>query len=184
MDLEIIKANSYGYDVEYYHPLTGSPGESFEYKGRAYNLSYMKDEIGMIYSWPERNKQFIGNTFKFDERIYRKIEVSNPPEPWLGGSHLSKRLISHTYYPDIEDDENIFGTVWVQFTVNQLENIIYSKPVRQTLNTNDPYLIDRFSGMALMAIKSLDGYYKPGILNGNKVNVVMELPVHFGRDKH
>ncbi len=184
IDLEIIKANSNGYDVEYYHQLTDTRGESFEYKGREYKLSSLKDGVGVIYSWPDRNKHFIGKPYKFDERVYRKSEVSNPPEPWLGESHLLKRLISHTNYPDIKGSENISGTVWVKFTVNQLENIIYSKPVSNTLDTNDPHLIERFSGMALVAIKSLDGYYKPGILNGNKVNVEMELPVHFNPDKN
>jgi len=181
IDLEIVKANSNGHTVEYYHQLTGTKNRSFKYKGMEIKYAYIKDGIGMIYSWPDKYKYVIGKPGIFNDRKYMENEVSIPPIPWLGELHMATRVLSHTEYPDFEGSEKITGTVWVKFTVNKMGNNIYLNPVRHSLDTNEQQLIDLFYGMAFRAIWSLDGYYKPGNLNGNNVNVEMELPVYFRR---
>lgn len=178
IDLEIVKANHMGYKIEHYEEILFEKTFTFSLDGSRYSLDRTTEGVGMIYS-SVGHHMGTEDYFIFDEKVYSKYEITHMPEPWLGWEHLIKRVASYTYHPTIDRDKNIQGPVTIRFVVNPYGNIIQGKPIKHELNTDDVHIANQFYGRALEAIRSLDGYFKPGELNDNKVNVEMELTVYF-----
>ena len=178
IDLEIVKAPNEGVEIEYYAETSFEKTYTYVYKGETYKDDRLVEGIGMIYSWG-KNRIINRWPIEFDEITYTRFEATSMPEPWLGVEHLIQRIKDNTQSPQIDGSKDIHGTVWVRFTVNPYGNIIYSNPLKNNLNTKDFRIINRYNGRALTIIGKLDGYYKPGEYQGNKVNVEMVLPVNF-----
>jgi hypothetical protein len=177
IDLEIVKARNEEMMVEYYSEVSYKEDRTYAIEGKDYSFDWTTEGIGMIFSRVRKSNK--KNTYAYDENTYTRFEASVLPEPWLGEEHLDKLISSNTSIPDVPNAEEISGTVWVRFTVNPYGNVINSRPLNHNLNTSDVNISNQFYGRALEAIRKLDGYYKPGELRGNKVNVEMVLPVTF-----
>ncbi len=177
IDLEIVKARNEEMMVEYYSEVSYNEDRTYAIEGKDYSFDWTTEGIGMIFSRIRKSNK--KNTYAYDENTYTRYEASVLPEPWLGEEHLDKLISSNTSIPDVPNAEEINGTVWVRFTVNPYGNVINSRPLNHNLNTSDVNISNQFYGRALEAIRKLDGYYKPGELRGNKVNVEMVLPITF-----
>ncbi|SRR6056297_955037 len=103
-----------------------------------------------------------------EEEIFMVVE--EPPQFPGGISALRKHLAEHIKYPEIAAENQIQGTVYVQFVVRSDGNIGEAKVVRGV----DPAL----NKEALRVVKNLPKW-KPGRQRGKPVNVWYTVPIKF-----
>jgi periplasmic protein TonB len=103
-----------------------------------------------------------------DDQIF--IYVPNMPEFIGGEKALRNWIATHTIYPPVAKENGIEGTVYLKFEVTKtgkIGDVVLTKGA-------DPLLNDE----AIRVIKGLPDF-KPGELNGRKVNVWYSVPVTF-----
>ena len=103
-----------------------------------------------------------------DNTVFKIAETM--PEYPGGDGRLLGFLASNTVFPQVAIDNNITGTVWVNYVVNKKGKVTRVKVVRGA----HPILDKE----AVRVVKSLKGY-KPGKQRGRPVNVEFTVPIRF-----
>ncbi len=115
-----------------------------------------------------------------DSTLYNIIEdvpeetIFNPsikPKFPGGISALQKYIAVHTKYPEPAQQNDIEGTVFIQFQITKTGKV----GIVNVLNKNSDELLQK---EAVRVIKTLPKF-KPGIQNGKPVNVWYSIPVSF-----
>ena len=96
--------------------------------------------------------------------------VEEKPEFPGGEAALYKYLAEHTKYPEAAMENQIQGTVWVQFIIDKEGNVTNVKVVRSV----DPYLDKE----AIRVVKSMPKW-KPAKQRGKPVRVIFQVPIKF-----
>ncbi len=98
------------------------------------------------------------------------VTAEKMPEFKGGDRALLKYIAEHVVYPEMAKENDIQGTVFVKFVVNELGKVTDVEILRGI----DP-LLDK---EALKVIKSLPDW-KPGFQSGKNVKVRMQVPIKF-----
>jgi protein TonB len=104
-----------------------------------------------------------------DEPINFYIVEEKPEFPG-GEAALYKYLAENTKYPEAAMENQIQGTVWVQFIIDKEGNVTNVKVVRSV----DPYLDKE----AIRVVKSMPKW-KPAKQRGKPVRVIFQVPIKF-----
>ena len=183
IELELVRAIESDYRIEYYNMLDGNDYFENDYRStkrkNTYTQKFNSSGVGMIISFPKKTSIASNVYFHFDEKIYQPEEVSEVPYPYLGYSHLARLIEKNTIYPEYPHANTFEGTVWVKFTINPMGFVINTRIYKGVQNIEDQTLANLINGRAIYAINTTYQHWHPGILNGNRVNVEMILPVEF-----
>lgn len=104
--------------------------------------------------------------FKVESEDIPLSHVDLMPEYYGGIDSLQAYIQEHLKYPN----EEVFGTTYVQFTVTKIGTLKDFKILRSLGEAYDKEVINLLSNMPL---------WKPGELDGEKVNVLFTLPIKF-----
>lgn len=96
--------------------------------------------------------------------------VKNMPKFPGGQAKMYAFLVKNTHYPESEFKDSIQGKVYVTFVVTKKGNLTHIK-IKKGFNED-------FNNEALRVVKSMPKW-KPGRMNGKKVNVRVILPFNF-----
>ncbi len=102
------------------------------------------------------------------EQVFRIVEQM-PVFPG-GDGELQKYLANNTKYPAVARENDIEGTVYVEFVIDKLGSVTKAKVVRGV----DSYLDKE----ALRVVKAMP-QWKPGKQNGKEVSVTYTVPIKF-----
>lgn len=110
-----------------------------------------------------------------EESLFNNFEIiylfsDVPPAFPSSEEGLLKFIATNIKYPVDERDNNIQGTVYVQFIISKTGSVKNVKVVRKVSPNLDKE--------AIRVIQSLPNW-KPGIVNDNPVNVAFTLPINF-----
>jgi len=100
--------------------------------------------------------------------MFWKVEIK--PEFKGGEKSMYKFLIDKLTYPEIPKENDIQGTVYIEFTIDKMGKVIRPKVVKSV----DPYLDKE----ALRVVTSMPDW-KPGIQAGKPVSVTNVIPIKF-----
>jgi len=182
IELELVRAIESNYRIEYYSKFDGNDSEN-EYRAIKRNNKYTmgtgNSDVGMIISFPKKTSLASNEYFDFDDKKYQPEEVSEVPYPYFGQSHMARIIEKNTIYPDYSGAPIFEGTVWVKFTISPMGAVINAHIYKSSQHIDDQVYAELIHGRAIYAINSTYQYWHPGILNGNRVNVEMILPVEF-----
>ncbi|WPV66803.1 energy transducer TonB [Chitinophaga sp. LS1] len=101
--------------------------------------------------------------------IYYKTDV--PPEFPGGETALADFLTHNIHYPRSAQKNNVQGTVFIQFVVDENGNIIH--PISKSPNTDTS--LQRES----LRVVSIMPQWKPGLVDGKQVAVQFNLPIRY-----
>ena len=107
------------------------------------------------------------------EKTYSLIEISEYPSFPGGDAELFKFLKENIKYPEFAKDNNIQGTVYVEFTVNKDGSITDIRKKEGTRDVGAGCDEEAFRVVRLMP------KWVSGKFNGNNVKVSMLIPVRF-----
>lgn len=99
--------------------------------------------------------------------------VEQMPEYEGGMDSLMRFIGRNINYPSIGIDENLQGTVYVNFIVNKDGRLSDCKVLRNSPGHKD------FEVESLRVVKLTNGQWKPGFQGGKPVRVTYNLPIRF-----
>lgn len=105
------------------------------------------------------------------DKVYREDEVDQAPEPEVGFVRFYSKWASSNDYPKNARRMGIQGTVKIFYVVGETGEIIESGIIEGFNKECDEAALSSFRKLILK--------WKPGVKDGNKVNVIMITPFKF-----
>jgi len=160
-DLEKIKAKDFGsYTIDYFSRLKG----------------YTENSFGIIYSFDDSRTL---PEYVFSTNIYDLQEVNQIPTPWSGYEKILNKIDAKAnQLVEVTVDK----TIWVKFVVTTIGQITFtniSDTDYSKMSDNEAKLY----GAAIKSINATSTDWRVGKINNTAVNVELELPVRFYKQK-
>lgn len=114
------------------------------------------------------NKYFINDT-EYLTDVFNQVD--SLPVYGSGDSDLFKYIFDNIKYPSYAKENDITGKVILKFVVMADGTVAGLEVVREV----DPYLASE----ALRVVESIPPRWKPGTIDGKKVNTAMSIPISF-----
>ena len=115
-------------------------------------------------------------------RIGVFYSVDKEPRFKGGQEALQDQIISNLKYPEEAKDWGVQGTVYLKFVVDDKGDIPYAT-VSEDINTDMESYVEDLENQAVSALKTTDGEWIPGSVDGVKVPTLVVLPVTFDFEK-
>lgn len=123
---------------------------------------------------------------KYDERLEKRNLINagleKKAQPKHGYPSLFELIEKNTIAPEEAKERNIGATVFVEFKVSEEGKVTDAKASESVYFTTDYDLQKKFDAKAIEAIKATEGHWIPAMRNGEKVPMILEIPVTFESD--
>jgi TonB family protein len=133
----------------------------------------IRKPIDSTITFGEDVPMFGGDVADNGDKIFNVVDVDELPE-FPGGQRAFARYLSRVKYPIEAIENDIEGTISVDFVIDE-HGYIHSQYPQLIIGPDDPFL----RRAALEWIKNMPQPWKPGRLNGTPVKVSYVVPIKF-----